>query len=93
MGVDEIFKLENKMNFHFKDTQKDIIKIKEDKEDFLKNNFCRFSEKKNIGNKVRDHCHLTGKYRGPAHSKCITNVKQSQINFINGMLHNFSNFV
>jgi len=23
--------------------------------------------------RVRDHCHLTGRYRGPAHSNCISN--------------------
>ena len=25
--------------------------------------------------KVRDHCHLTGKYRGPAHNSCNINFK------------------
>ena len=30
--------------------------------------------------KVRDHCHITGKYRGPAHNKCNLNFKnRSQI--------------
>ena len=34
--------------------------------------------KKAIGNdqvKVRDHCHLTGKYRGPAHQDCNLNYR------------------
>ena len=38
----------------------------------------------------RDHCHLTGKYTGPAHSKCNINVTQAQSNFIPFILHNFS---
>ena len=38
--------------------------------------------KKNIEtNKVRDHCHLTGKYRGPAHNTCNINVKQKDSYF------------
>ena len=27
--------------------------------------------------KVRDHCHYTGKYRGPAHNKCNLAAKES----------------
>ena len=41
---------------------------------------------------MRDLCHLTGKYRGPAHSKCNINVTQDQSNFIPFLFHNFSNF-
>ena len=29
--------------------------------------------------KVRDHVHLTGKYRGAAHNKCNLNCKKSQV--------------
>ena len=32
--------------------------------------------------KVRDHDHLTGKYRGAAHSNCNINVKQKQSSFV-----------
>ena len=29
----------------------------------------------NTDNKVRDHCHITGKYRGAAHYSCNINLK------------------
>ena len=48
--------------------------------------------KKIIDNKVRDHCHLTGSYRGVAHSKCNVNVTQKPSKFIPVLFHNFSNY-
>ena len=89
--VDEVIKLENKMAFYFKNTKKDIILTQKDEEDY-KNNISRFCEKEIITEKVRDHCHLTGKYRGPAHSKCNINVTQKQSKFIPFIFHNFSNY-
>ena len=90
--VDEVIKLENKMAFFFKNTNKDIIMTQEDEEDFRNNNICRFCEKEVLSDKVRDHCHLTGSYRGPAHNTCNINVKQKQSNFIPFIFHNFSNY-
>ena len=44
----------------------------EDEEDFQNDNICRFCEKKNIeSDKVRDHCHLSGK----TEVQLIVNVK------------------
>ena len=60
--MDEVIKSENKMAFYFKNTNKDIVKTEKDEEDFKNNNICRFCEKEIISDKVRDHCHLTGKY-------------------------------
>ena len=80
------------MAFYFKNTNKDIIMTQEDEEDYENNNICRFCEKEIITDKVRDHCHLTGSYRGPAHSKCNINVTQKQSNFIPFIFHNFSNY-
>ena len=45
-----------------------------------------------MSDKVRDHCHLTGVYRGPAHKTCNINVTQKQSNFIPFVFHNFSNY-
>ena len=90
--VDEIIKLENKMAFYFKKTNKDIIMTSEDEEDFRNNNICRFCEKIIEFDKVRDHCHLTGSYRGSAHNTCNINVSQKQSNFIPFIFHNFSNY-
>ena len=85
-------KLENKMAFYFKNTKKDIIMTEENEEDYRINNICIFCEKEILSDKVRDHCHLTGNYRGPAHSKCNINVTQKQSNFIPFIFHNFSNY-
>ena len=90
--VDEVIKLENKMAFYFKNTNKKIIMTEEDEEDFRNNNICRFCEKNIESDKVRDDCHLTGEYRGPAHSKCNINVTQDQSNFVPFIFHNFSNY-
>ena len=55
-------------------------------------NICRFCEKNIESEKAKDHCHLTGKYRGPAHNTCKINVKQENSNFIPFAFHNFSNY-
>ena len=90
--VEEFIKLENKMAFYFKNTKKDIIMTQEDVENFENNKICRFCEKEIVSDKVRDHCHLTGKYRGAAHNTCNINVRQADSNFIPFAFHNFSNY-
>ena len=90
--VDEVIKLEKKIAFFFKNTKKDISMKEEDEEGFKNNNICRFCEKEILSDKVRDHCHLTGKYRGPAHKTCNINVKQKDSNFVPFIFHNFNNY-
>ena len=80
------------MVFYFKNIKIDIIMTEEDEEDSDNSNICRFCEKEMISDKVRDHCHLTGRCRGPAHGKCNINVAQKQSNFIPFVFHNFSNY-
>ena len=89
--VKEVIELENKMAFYFKTLRK-ISLCQKNEEDFKYNNICRFCEKEILSDKVRDHCHLTGKYRGPAHKTCNINVKQKDSNFIPFAFHNFSNY-
>ena len=42
------------------------------------------------GPKVRDHCHYTGKYRGPAHRSCNLNYKL--LSYIPVVFHNLSGY-
>ena len=75
-----------------KKTKKEIIMTENYKEPYKNKNICRFCEKHIESDKVRDHCHLTGAYRGPAHNFCNINVKQEQSNFLPFVYHNFSNY-
>ena len=49
----------------------------EDEEGFQLSNKCWVCNKLfNVwDNKVRDHCHITGKYRGSAHWSCKINLR------------------
>ena len=55
-----------------KEFNKPLRMTKEDEEEFQKANECHIYNKKytNEDIKVRDHCHITGKYRGSAHQDC-----------------------
>ena len=80
------------MAFYFKNTKNEIFLTEEDKEDYKNSNICRFCEREILADKVRDHCHLTGKYRRSAHNTCNINVKQKDSIFIPFAFHNFSNY-
>ena len=54
--------------------------INEDEERFQSSNKFWICDKLfDVGdNKVRNHCHITGKYRGSAHWSCHVNIKLAQ---------------
>ena len=48
---------------------------KQDLEDYRMKINCQFCGGNIVPDKIRDHCHLSGKYRDPAHkNKCNKNV-------------------
>ena len=48
---------------------------KEEKEDYNNQKVCYICKKEFIDDKIRDHCHYTGKYRGAAHNTCNLRYK------------------
>lgn len=51
---------------------------------------CHICDKNLFGDKVRDHCHLTGLYRGAAHNYC--NLQFKVPNFVPVFFHNLSGY-
>ena len=62
------------MNKHF---DKNLIMSKKEKHLFQESNSCWICKKltDNDEEKVRDHCHITGKFRGAAHWNCNINFQ------------------
>ena len=56
---------------------KSLVMSAEENEGFEVTNICWVCDKliENTDNKVRDHCHITGEYRGAAHYSCNINLK------------------
>ena len=80
--------LEIETENYFKHNEKMIL-TEEDKLYHENNNTCHICSKTYI-NKVRDHCHETCKYRGPACK--IYNLRYKQQNFIPVIFHNGSGY-
>ena len=59
---------------------KELVMTKEDSEDFENSTKCWICDNDYIDGdvRVRNHCHITGKYRGSAHRDCNVNVKLNQ---------------
>ena len=62
------------MKKHF---NKEFAKSKEDNEDFENSTECWISDNAYVDGdvEIRDHCHITGKYRGSAHKDFNINIK------------------
>ena len=41
---------------------------------------------------VKDHCHLTGKFRGLAHKNCNLNTRKAHSSYIPILFHNFPGY-
>ena len=56
---------------------KELMITTKDNEDFENSTKCWMCDNYYIDNdvKVRDHCHITGKYNGSAHRDCNINLK------------------
>ena len=65
---------------------------KDDKRNFEESAVCHICKKpfKAGEEKVRDYCHLTGKFKGAAHNRCSLNYKDRK--FFPVIFHNLSGY-
>ena len=54
---------------------KRLIMTNEDEEIYNNSHICWICKEELNTDKVRDHCHVTGKFRGAAHNKCNINLR------------------
>ena len=68
---------------------------KEDEENYNKNHFCWICENEiiKIKDKVKDHCHFTGKFRGPAHKSINLKLKiKPNVTKVPVVIHNLKGY-
>ena len=70
--------------------EKEMIFTEEDRKHFNKASDCWICGEELGNDRVRDHCHFTGRYRGPAHNRC--NLKYRKPKNISVFFHNLSGY-
>ena len=70
--------------------EKEMIFTEEDRKQFNKASDCWICGEYLGNDRVRDHCHFTGRYRGPAHNSC--NLKYRKPKNISVFFHNLSGY-
>ena len=70
--------------------EKEIIFTEEDRKQFNKVSDCWICGEYLGNDRVRDHCHYTGRYRGAAHNSC--NLKYRKPKSISVFFHNLSGY-
>ena len=70
--------------------KKKMIFGEKEEERFNEETKCWICNEKFTDDKVRDHCHFTGRYRGAAHNSC--NFKYGKPNFTHVVFHNLSGY-
>ena len=69
---------------------KQMIFTEEDRKQFNKASDCWICGEELGNDRVRDHCHFTGRYRGPAHNSC--NLKYRKPKSVSVFFHNLSGY-
>ena len=67
-----------------------MIFTEEDRKQFNEASDCWICGEELGNDRVRDHCHYTGRYRGPAHNSC--NLKYRKPNSVSVFFHNLSGY-
>ena len=67
-----------------------LVMSEEEEEEFLSADTCHICKKDLYSNRVRDHCHITGKYVGAAHNLC--NLHRRECMKLVGFAHNLSGY-
>ena len=69
---------------------KEMIFTEEDRKQFNKASDCWICGETLGNDRVRDHCHFTGRYRGPAHNSC--NLKYRKPKSVSVFFHNLTGY-
>ena len=70
--------------------KKNLKWTKKDKRAYKASTYCHICEGELLNDKVADHCHLTGKFRGAAHNKC--NLEYRIPKFFPVIFHNLAGY-
>ena len=94
--INEMLEIESYMKTYFKNELE--INLDTIRENFDQST-CWLCKKKEFKPKdvkenpiARDHCHLTGRFRGLAHNSCNLNTRKAHTSFVPILFHNFSGY-